>query len=55
MDLNLFNEYIKEINLETPPQDIQNYIPYIWSSNWKSFTNREKQIIVVMAKMQTEE
>ena len=55
MDLNLFDEYIKEINLEIPPQDIQDFIPYLWLAEWDSFTDRERRIIVVMAKMQTEE
>jgi hypothetical protein len=34
--------------------DWRNYVPYDWRENWSKFTERERQIIAVMAQSQAD-
>lgn len=63
--INLFEKYTYELsfvkNINNPEfhnttlvHDWRNYIPYDWQENWNEFTDREKQIMVVMAQMQAD-
>lgn len=47
---------ISMIDIENPDfkntskvHDWRNYVPYDWQKNWEQFTERERQIIAVMA------
>lgn len=62
--MNLFENFTKElgmIDVNNPKfeqvgkvHDWRNYVPYEWQKNWDNFTDREKQIIAVMAEMQAD-
>jgi hypothetical protein len=62
--MNLFKEYTEElsmINIDKPEfenkdkvHDWRNYVPYEWQNNWEQFTQRERQIIAVMAQTQAD-
>lgn len=59
MEINLFEEFTKEIDINNPNfkegkkiEDWRGYVPFDWQKKWDSLTQREKQIVVVMAKMQ---
>lgn len=57
--MNIFKDYITKLSMidinnpdfENPSKthDWRNYVPYDWQKNWTQFTEREKQIIAVMA------
>lgn len=62
MDINLYDEFMKHIDLDNPKfkertevHDWRNYVPDEWAKNWHSLTKRERQIIAVMAEMQAEQ
>ena len=51
-----FTEKLSMIDIEKPDfknttkvHDWRNYIPYDWQINWNQFTQRERQIMAVMA------
>lgn len=53
---NLFKEFAEMCDIENPCfetagkcHDWRNHIPYEWQKNWFVFTERERQIIAVMA------
>ena len=62
--MNLFEEYtylLSNIDLDKPnfknktrKHDWRNYVPYEWQDKWVKFTERERQIIAVMAQMQAD-
>lgn len=62
--MNLFEDYIEQlsmINFDTPDfenlskvNDWKNYVPHEWRDNWGQFTERERQIIAVMAQNQAD-
>lgn len=59
--MNLFEKFTQLIDIENPDfkekenvHDWRNYVPYEWQENWFEFTEREKQIIVVMAEAQAD-
>lgn len=62
--MNLFQEYTAElsmIDINNPDfnrpgkvQDWRNYVPFNWQGNWVEFTERERQIIAVMAQSQAD-
>lgn len=52
---------ISMIDIENPDfkntskvHDWRNYVPYDWQKNWEQFTERERQIIAVMAQSQAD-
>lgn len=58
---NLFKEFTKEIDINNPDfanttkvHDWRNYVPFEWQKSWLEFSERERQIIVVMAEMQSD-
>jgi hypothetical protein len=60
---NLFNYYTSSnlIDINNPQfekacqvHDWRNYVPYEWKDKWEEFTEREKQIIAVMAQMEAD-
>jgi len=58
--INLFTQYTN-IDINNPQFekavevcDWRNYVPYDWVEKWEEFTDRERQIIVVMAEMQAD-
>ena len=62
--MNLFQDYtaeLSQIDLFYPNfkdagriMDWRNYVPYDWQNNWEQFTERERQIIAVMAQSQAD-
>ncbi len=62
--INLFKDYTAElsgINIDNPEfeksnsvHDWRNYVPYDWQINWAELTERERQIIAVMAQSQAD-
>jgi hypothetical protein len=59
--MNLFEYFIKHINLDNPEfdkrskvHDWRNYVPYDWMKEWDNLTEREKNIIAVMAETQAD-
>jgi len=62
--MNLFQNYISELSkndISNPDfkntgkvHDWRNYVPYDWQNNWHQFSERERQIIAVMAQMQAD-
>ena len=62
--MNLFQDYTAElsmIDLSNPQfekaeriMDWRNYVPYDWQKNWSEFSERERQIIAVMAQSQAD-
>lgn len=64
-NINLFQDYTAElsmIDINNPDfentskvHDWRNYVPYEWQKNWKELTERERQIIVVMAQSEADQ
>lgn len=62
--MELFTEYtyiLSSIDINNPDfentgriHDWRNYVPYDWQKNWNHFSERERQIICVMAQMQAD-
>lgn len=62
--MNLFENYTEgyakidvvnpNFHAVTKVHDWRNYVPYEWQNNWEQFTERERQIIAVMAQMQAD-
>lgn len=62
--MNLFKDYTAElsmIDIDNPnfqntskAQDWRCYVPYDWQQNWDQLTERERQIIAVMAQSQAD-
>ncbi len=62
--MNLFKDYTNKlsmIDIDNPDwkniskvHDWKNYVPYDWQENWQDFTERERQIIAVMAQSQAD-
>lgn len=63
--MNLFKNYtsgLSMIDINNPDfkstsrvHDWRNYVPYDWQKNWEHFTERERQIIAVMALSQADD
>lgn len=61
IQLNIFKDFIELIDIENPNfqnvgkvHDWRNYVPYEWQEKWFEFTERERQIIAVMAETQAD-
>ena len=62
--MNLFQDYTAELSMidinnpdfenKSKVHDWRNYVPYDWQKNWEQFTERERQIIAVMAQSQAD-
>lgn len=59
--MNIFEKFTQLIDIENPRfedagkvHDWRNYVPYDWQKNWFEFTERERQIIAVMAETQAD-
>jgi hypothetical protein len=59
--MNIFENFTELIDIENPKfeekikvHDWRNYVPYDWQINWFEFTERERQIIAVMAETQAD-
>jgi len=59
--MNIFEKFTELIDIENPKfeetgkvHDWRNYVPYDWQTNWFEFSERERQIIAVMAETQAD-
>lgn len=62
--MNLFQDYTAELSMidinkpdfqnTSKAHDWRNYVPCDWQKNWEQFTERERQIIAVMAQSQAD-
>jgi len=60
-EINIFENFTDLIDINNPMfedvgivHDWRNYVPYDWQTNWFKFTERERQIIAVMAETQAD-
>ena len=62
--MNLFQDYTAELSMidtnnpdfknASKVHDWRNYVPYDWQKLWSQFTERERQIIAIMAQIQAD-